>query len=235
LADLPFVVEDWENPTRDLTLRGLMEHSQMTVAQFQSLPLYPAGEGSVCVSPSQYFVATPPKSGMPTVPDTIRLCCISAEAELNLSIRTQVLEYLQKVGRLRKFEIGSIIEEAVIPFMADVGPELLIQFLFRLTRGSAILKNRFDWFCLWRVEVARQLRVPVRDGSSRAPIEAYAGQDWTGDDYLEEVFGVRSDRAFLSPPPNDPEELDALKRFYEWIGVGCNVVGGTFCSRRFTG
>jgi len=220
LADLPFVEEDWENPTRELTLRGLVDHNLLTGAEFQTLPLFPVGDGSVCVSSSQYFVATPPKGGLPTVPDAILLRCLSTEAETNLSIRTHCLDYLRELAGLRHFEIGSIIAKAVIPAISEVGSAQLIQFLFLLTRGSAILENRFDWVCSWRVELARQLRVPVRDGSSRAPIEVYAGQDWTGDDYLEEVFRLRSDRSFLSHPPDDPEERDALKKFYEWIGVG---------------
>lgn len=220
IADLPLLDEGWENPIREFTLRGLVDQSLLTADQFQTLPLFPVGEGPISVSPSEYFVAAPPKTGIPNVPDAIPLRCLSAEAERDLPIHSQVLEYLDNVGGLRKFEIGSIIEEAVIPSIPGVDSAQLLEFLFLLTRGSAVLEKRFDWVCSWRVELARQLCVPVRDGPSRAPIEVYAGQDWTGDEFLEEVFAHRSDRSFLSPPPDDPEERDAFKKFYEWIGVG---------------
>ena len=220
LADLPFLNEDWENPPRESTLRALVDQCQLKSEQFQTLLLFPVGDGSECVSPSKYFVTIRPQGGVPIIPDEVPFRCLPGEGERTLSTRKQVRDYLEKVAGLKKFEIASIIEKAVIPAMPGLDSAQLLEFLFLLTRGSAVLEKRFDWFCSWRVELAHQLRLPVRDGSSRPPIEVYAGKDWTEDEYLEVVFGDRPDRGFLLPPPNDLNDREALESFYEWIGVG---------------
>jgi len=220
LADLPFLNEDWEKPKRESTLVGLVDSCLLDGKRFQALPLFPVGEGPGCVSPSEYFVAVPPKDGFPPAPEAIRLRGLSTEGYKNLTTGKQVHEYLQKVGGLRKFEIESIIEEAVIPDIPEVGSPQLLRFLFDLTRGSTILTKPFDWFSLWRAELARRLRVPFLNGQCRPPKEVYAGHDWTGDCYLEDVFSHRADRAFLPPPPDDSEERKALETFYQWLGVG---------------
>lgn len=51
-------------------------------------------------------------------------------------------------------------------------------------------------------------------------IEVYAGEQWTGTDFLERCYRKQSDRSFLHAPTGDETEVKQWADFYRWLGIG---------------
>lgn len=225
LAGLPFLPPGVDTKEREETLRHYRPDARLTVEQLRKLLLLPVEGSSGPVAPDESILFFPPKETPPLAPVSVEIRFLDRRfisAIERHDKQNALKEFLTEVCGVSEFTPRSLIAKAILPILR-VGdqPNGLIGFLCKviapaLRDGDLI----FDWRDPVRRELAESLLIAIRNEELLPAVYVYAGADWTGNDFLEQVYSNRKDRGFLHPPPADEKERERWQRFYWYVGVG---------------
>jgi hypothetical protein len=224
LDGLPFFPCGSENVGRERTLFWLNPQAPLSLHGLQGL------EWAKCEGlPKPYSskaLFSPPRGedDVPEIPEEIELKFLDRAFHADLSKRLDYSSgwFLGHVLGVGKFDLEQVVTTAVFPVLEKGGSsDSILHFLRDLYRGTFGERNReFDWTEPWKVRLSQICKVRCERNEWHPAIEIYAGEKWTGTDFLERCYRERSDRSFLHAPDGDEAEVMQWARFYRWLGVG---------------
>lgn len=221
LCNLHVLLPGVDTPAREQVIRSFNLSAYFTIHDLQVLPLFPIGGQDMPVAVSDYHLFSPPKDGPPqSAPAGIRIAFLQKQFSEDCSKKAGVASLLKKLG-VAEFSPASISKALIAHDLGSIQQEELWNYLQAvvtpmLNKSDSVM----DWKDKCRKNLIERANVPCRNGEWRPAIEVYAGQDWTGDNFLEHAYASRSDRAFLCSPPEDKETRKHFELLARWLGVG---------------
>jgi len=210
-----------DTPAREQVIRSFNPGAHFTIHDLEVLPLFPIVGQEMPVAVSDYHLFSPPKDGPPrSAPVGIRIAFLQKQFSDDCSKKAGVASLLKKLG-VAEFNPASISKALTALELESIQPEVLWNYLQAvvtpmLNKSDAVM----DWKDRYREKLIERTKVPCRNGEWRPAIEVYAGQDWTGNNFLEHAYASRSDRAFLCSPPQDEENRKHFELLARWLGLG---------------
>lgn len=221
LSGLNMLLPGVDTPTREQVICTFNPGAHFTTRDLEVLPLFPIGGQDMPVGASDYCLFFPPQDGQPQpAPESIRIAFLQKQFSEECSKKAGGASLLKTLG-VSEFSPANIAKAFSAQELESIQPEVLWNYLQSVV--TPMLKNSdavMDWKDKHRASLIERINVPCRNGAWRPAIEVYAGQDWTGDNFLEHAYASRSDRAFLCTPPEDEEDRKHFKLLARWLGVG---------------
>ncbi|HRQ87966.1 MAG TPA: hypothetical protein PLA50_04165 [Bacteroidia bacterium] len=228
LDDLPILKPGIENEERQETLLLFSPQAPFTDNELRQQTWAPVESSAEPVSSLAFTVFLPPEGDPLDPPDGINIRFLKNELEKSYTSRkgTKLRNFLKKTLGVLDFSALGVIEHCVLKSQVLEKPHepsgSLIRFLKKLREADEQEGKKpvesFDWEDTVRRELIQKLKLHCTDGH-RPILEIYAGEQWTGDEFLERTYG--QSRGFLMmPPPDDPDERKSWEGFWKWLGIG---------------
>ncbi len=224
LSGLPLFPPGVETDKREETILYINPSASLSKEELQKLPLLPVGGRDVPVPSDETNIFMSLEKIPASAPAGIDVWFLKEgfvhaieEHPAHDNLRRIVSDLLG----VSEFKPQSLIDRVILPVLRTEGqPDGLIDFLYRVIEPALSSDNLiFDWRDPVRRELAERLRVPLRNGGLLPAAQVYAGEEWTGNDFLDRMYLNRTDRGFLAPPPEDLKKQECWGRFYRYVGV----------------
>jgi hypothetical protein len=229
LFDLCVFQSGTENKQREETLLHFNPDSPFTKKEIQKLSWAPVESSDHAVSSSKIKIFLPSEKPIQRPPDDIEVRFLTSDfLEIFKNKDDDAISFLKVVLGVYDFSAIGVIEHCVLPKLDTTqkhgASKELIEFLKSLKEAdpkeAKASVDYFDWENPVRSELARNLYLKCQE-KNWPVIHVYVDRKWTGNNFLENVYGV--DRGFLEfdPPENKNEdEKKTWENFWKWLGVG---------------
>jgi hypothetical protein len=225
LSGLALLPPGVDTDAREKTILHLNPSARLSLGELRALPLLPVEGCAAPAAPSRSNIFLPHKAAPPSPPAGIDVAFTErrfVEAIEGHAERDHLCKVLVEILGVSEFKPISLIEKAILPILRKGDqPGGLIDFLCEVI-APALRDDElnFDWRDPVRRELAERLLIPLRNDKWLPAVQVYAGAEWTGNDFLEQVYANRNDRGFLHPPPENEKSRERWQRFYRYVGVG---------------
>ena len=221
LTGLQLLPSGVDNENREKVVLAFNPDARLSVERLRTLPLFSVEGSDEPVAAAECHLFFPPEdSQIRPAPQDIRIGFLRTEFANACKEDSSVQRLIGDLG-VCNFTAGTIATALVEQRLEQVEPRALWDYLEGVIAPLLEQSDEvMDWKDKVRESLANCIRVPCRHGQWRLAIEVYAGQEWTGDDFLERAYGSHPDRAFLVPPPAEKTVRAAFERMARWVGVG---------------
>ena len=228
LSGLPVLQPGTENERREKTLCEFNPKCFFSKKELRQQPWAPVGESNEPVSSSIIKIFLPHKGPAIQPPEGIEVRFLTSEFVNAFKNRTElkVEDFLKGTMGVQKFSALGVIEHCVLPssflIQRSAAPKKLIKFLKELREADANEIKKpvefFDWNDSIRCRLVQQLHLECQN--NLWPLfRVYASKRWTGNSFLENIYG--ESRGFLETIPHEnEEEKKSWTNFWKWLGVG---------------
>lgn len=227
LSNLCVLQPGTENKQREETLLHFNPDSPFTKEEIQKLSWAPVESSDHAVSSSKIKVFLPSEKPIQRPPDDIDVRFLTSDFLEHFRSKDDHAEYfLKEVLGVYEFSAIGVIEHCVLPKLETTqkhgASKELIEFLKSLREAdpkeAKAFVDYFDWENLVRCKLARNLYLKCQE-KNWPVIHVYFDGKWTGNDFLENVYGAN--RGFLEfDPPENEEDIKSWEKFWKWLGVG---------------
>jgi hypothetical protein len=221
LRDLYLLSPGVDNSARECVVSAFNPAAHFSMDELCKVALFPVEGSSEPLPAVNGHLFFPPKSGrLQPAPDGITIGFLRRDFSSACERIPDVKLLLERLG-IREFEPAAVAEALAKQSLETVESQTLWTYLLAviapLLRDSDAVMN---WRDKNRENLVSRIKVPCRDGLWRPAIQVYAGQEWTGDDFLERTYVARNDRNFLVQPDRDLAARELMERLGRWLCVG---------------
>ncbi len=221
LAGTFFLTPGVDNEKREKVVMALNSTAKLSIEELRNFPLLPIeGDASPQATFNCYLFFPPKDSRLTPAPEGIQVGFISRAFAVDCELNPEVKRLLQALG-VQEFKPQSIAQVLAKQQLAAVVPEKLWAYL--LSNIAPLLKESdgvIDWKSKDRNALAEQVNVPCHNGEWKPAKDVYAGQEWTGNDFLERAYTSNRNRSFFLPPEEDETRRKQIELIARWLGVG---------------
>ena len=228
LSNLCVLQPGTENAQREETLLHFNPHSPFTKEKIQKLFWAPVESSDYAVSSSKIKVFLPSEKPIQRPPDDIEVRFLTSDfLEYFQSKDDNAIPFLKGVLGVHAFSAIGVIEHCVLPKLETTqkhgASKELIEFLKSLreadTKEVKTPVDSFDWENPVRSRLARNLYLKCQK-KIWPVIHVYVDERWTGNNFLENVYGVTRGFLEFDPPPENEDDKISWEKFWKWLGVG---------------
>ena len=201
LSNLCVLQPGTENKQREETLLHFNPDSPFTKEEIQKLSWAPVESSDRAVSSSKIKVFLPSEKPIQRPPDDIEVRFLTSNFLEYFKSKDDHAEYfLKEVLGIYEFSAIGVIEHCVLPKLETTqkhgASKELIEFLKSLreadTKEVKTPVDYFDWENPVRSKLARNLYLKCQE-KNWPVIHVYVDRKWTGNNFLENVYGGKSE------------------------------------------
>ena len=208
-----------DNRTRELVVCAFNDKAHLTLDELRQLSLFPVEGSETPLAAAECRLFFPHDAGeSQPAPENIQIGFLRKDFAAKCGNQPEIKSFLERLG-VSDFTPRAIADALSAQKLEAVNPEALWSYLLKVIAPSlGDSEVAMNWKQKSREALACRVKVPCRDGEWRPAIEAYAGREWTNDQFLERAYG--STRYFLSLPPDDEPTRKSFECLARWLGVG---------------